>query len=172
MCSLKICSLKILVALSLLVKTLPACKNGENIAISYNPATKSAGLAGHLCCLNNHLERIKHEYHDEISSPKLFKGWYGLFHFRESRRGLTYLRGGYNSHSVDIDQTTRDKIVTALVDMGAPRQRAEAVSVLSGAFDVEDAMQWLIEHLDDPRIDIPIGAPVVNQEICHMEDST
>ncbi len=168
MCSLKECALITLVALLLLVfevKSLPGYKDGGNIASSFIP-TKPARLEGQLYP-NNHHERIDYSSR-EILSPKMCKGWYGRFHFRESGQGLN-LRGGCNSHSVDIDQTTRDRIVTALMDMGATRQRAEAVSVLSGAFDAEDAMQWMIEHLDDPRIDMPIESQEHNQP-SRMED--
>jgi uncharacterized UBP type Zn finger protein len=92
-------------------------------------------------------------------------GRFVAFFFSQSRLGLVSLRGGYNSHSVDIDQTTRDNLVIELINMGASRQCAEAVAYLSGAFDAEDAMQWSIEHLDDPQIDMRIELPSQTKEI-------
>lgn len=45
-----------------------------------------------------------------------------------------------------------------LLEMGFPRNRAEKALVLTGNQGAEFAMEWLLVHSDDPRIDEPLEA--------------
>eukprot|EP00897_Mesotaenium_endlicherianum_P009541 jgi/Mesen1/8615/ME000050S08022 len=52
-----------------------------------------------------------------------------------------------------------EAVVIQLADMGFPRARCEKAAVGTGNAGVEEAMNWLLAHMDDPDIDEPAPAP-------------
>uniref|UniRef100_F6S4B7 UBX domain-containing protein 1 n=1 Tax=Equus caballus TaxID=9796 RepID=F6S4B7_HORSE len=48
----------------------------------------------------------------------------------------------------------------SLIEMGFPKGRAEKALALTGNQGIEAAMDWLMEHEDDPDVDEPLAAPV------------
>nr|KAF6279579.1 UBX domain protein 1 [Pipistrellus kuhlii] len=48
----------------------------------------------------------------------------------------------------------------SLIEMGFPRGRAEKALALTGNQGIEAAMDWLMEHEDDPDVDEPLETPV------------
>ncbi|KAF6334643.1 UBX domain protein 1 [Rhinolophus ferrumequinum] len=48
----------------------------------------------------------------------------------------------------------------SLIEMGFPRGRAEKALALTGNQGIEAAMDWLMEHEDDPDADEPLAAPL------------
>nr|KAF6468533.1 UBX domain protein 1 [Rousettus aegyptiacus] len=48
----------------------------------------------------------------------------------------------------------------SLIEMGFPRGRAEKALALTGNQGIEAAMDWLMEHEDDPDVDEPLAAPL------------
>ncbi|XP_004449297.1 UBX domain-containing protein 1 [Dasypus novemcinctus] len=48
----------------------------------------------------------------------------------------------------------------SLIEMGFPRGRAEKALALTGNQGIEAAMDWLMEHEDDPDVDEPLEAPL------------
>ncbi|CAK6449629.1 unnamed protein product [Pipistrellus nathusii] len=48
----------------------------------------------------------------------------------------------------------------SLIEMGFPRGRAEKALALTGNQGIEAAMDWLMEHEDDPDVDEPLATPV------------
>jgi ubiquitin carboxyl-terminal hydrolase 5/13 len=51
-----------------------------------------------------------------------------------------------------------EAIVSQLTDIGFPRVRCEKAAIQTLNTGVEEAMNWLLEHMDDPDIDDPIVA--------------
>lgn len=56
------------------------------------------------------------------------------------------------------DQTTLE----SLLEMGFERNRAEKAVAYTGNQGIEQAMDWLMEHEDDPDIDEPYVPPAEN----------
>ncbi|XP_072826233.1 UBX domain-containing protein 1 isoform X1 [Vicugna pacos] len=48
----------------------------------------------------------------------------------------------------------------SLIEMGFPRGRAEKALTLTGNQGIEAAMDWLMEHEDDPDVDEPLATPL------------
>lgn len=48
----------------------------------------------------------------------------------------------------------------SLIEMGFPRGRAEKALALTGNQGIEAAMDWLMEHEDDPDVDEPLETPL------------
>ncbi|XP_045872051.1 UBX domain-containing protein 1 isoform X3 [Meles meles] len=48
----------------------------------------------------------------------------------------------------------------SLIEMGFPRGRAEKALALTGNQGIEAAMDWLMEHEDDPDVDEPLATPL------------
>nr|XP_058924317.1 UBX domain-containing protein 1 isoform X4 [Kogia breviceps] len=48
----------------------------------------------------------------------------------------------------------------SLIEMGFPRGRAEKALALTGNQGIEAAMDWLMEHEDDPDVDEPLANPL------------
>ncbi|XP_049635832.1 UBX domain-containing protein 1 [Suncus etruscus] len=48
----------------------------------------------------------------------------------------------------------------SLIEMGFPRARAEKALALTGHQGIEAAMDWLMEHEDDPDVDEPLVTPL------------
>ncbi|XP_021565894.1 UBX domain-containing protein 1 isoform X2 [Carlito syrichta] len=48
----------------------------------------------------------------------------------------------------------------SLIEMGFPRGRAEKALALTGNQGIEAAMDWLMEHEDDPDVDEPLETPI------------
>ncbi len=53
--------------------------------------------------------------------------------------GFSSLRGGYNSHSVDIDETTRNNIVTALINTTSQKMAMPHAPHLTCRIQTDDA---------------------------------
>jgi len=49
--------------------------------------------------------------------------------------------------------------------MGFPANRVEKALRMTGNADMNAAMQWLFDHMDDADIDAPFVAPAAGQEI-------
>lgn len=52
-----------------------------------------------------------------------------------------------------------ESIVTGLMDMGFPRVRSEKAAHKTNNAGIEQAMNWLIEHMEDADIDVPLEQP-------------
>lgn len=52
-----------------------------------------------------------------------------------------------------------------LQEMGFPANRVEKALRMTGNADMNAAMQWLFDHMDDADIDAPFVAPAAGQEI-------
>ncbi|XP_027815349.1 UBX domain-containing protein 1 isoform X4 [Ovis aries] len=48
----------------------------------------------------------------------------------------------------------------SLIEMGFPKGRAEKALALTGNQGIEAAMDWLMEHEDDPDVDEPLATPL------------
>ncbi|XP_007943064.1 UBX domain-containing protein 1 [Orycteropus afer afer] len=48
----------------------------------------------------------------------------------------------------------------SLIEMGFPKGRAEKALTLTGNQGIEAAMDWLMEHEDDPDVDEPLATPL------------
>jgi len=55
--------------------------------------------------------------------------------------------------------TAEEAIVAALADMGFPRVRCVKAALATKNTGAEQAMNWLMEHMDDADIDVPPPAP-------------
>ncbi|CAM6094678.1 unnamed protein product [Calypogeia fissa] len=75
----------------------------------------------------------------------------------------------------DVGPSANEDIVAQLIDMGFPRARCEKAALKTLNAGVEEAMNWLLAHLDDPDIDFLISSgqknnPVKNEyEEVHVE---
>jgi len=69
----------------------------------------------------------------------------------------------------------KEEIVSQLMDMGFPRERCVKAAIITNNQGADTAMNWVLEHMDDPDIDVPIqpkkeikkgqkSAPPVDQE--------
>ncbi|XP_024356450.1 ubiquitin carboxyl-terminal hydrolase 14 [Physcomitrium patens] len=55
-----------------------------------------------------------------------------------------------------VDSAADEAIVSQLADMGFPRIRCEKAAIQTLNSGLEEAMNWLLVHMDDPDIDDPI----------------
>ncbi|XP_057833693.2 ubiquitin carboxyl-terminal hydrolase 14 isoform X1 [Cryptomeria japonica] len=55
-----------------------------------------------------------------------------------------------------------EAIVTQLASMGFPRLHCEKAAINTSNTGVEEAMNWLLSHMEDPDIDAPISAGLQN----------
>uniref|UniRef100_A0A0C9RW38 Ubiquitin carboxyl-terminal hydrolase n=1 Tax=Wollemia nobilis TaxID=56998 RepID=A0A0C9RW38_9CONI len=65
-----------------------------------------------------------------------------------------------NDDSKDLDQRGHladEAIVSQLASMGFPRLHCEKAAINTSNTGVEEAMNWLLSHMDDPDIDAPIS---------------
>uniref|UniRef100_A0A673T9J4 UBX domain-containing protein 1 n=1 Tax=Suricata suricatta TaxID=37032 RepID=A0A673T9J4_SURSU len=63
----------------------------------------------------------------------------------------------------------------SLIEMGFPKGRAEKALALTGNQGIEAAMDWLMEHEDDPDVDEPLATPlghVLGREPTSSEQGT
>lgn len=63
-----------------------------------------------------------------------------------------------------IDTGADVTIVSALMDMGFPNTRCQKAALATSNIGVEGAMDWLMQHMDDPDIDDPIPEPEVHED--------
>ena len=70
-------------------------------------------------------------------------------------------KGGASNASVlaPAPATPSEALVALVVDMGFPRNRAEKAVMATNNAGGEEAMNWLLQHMDDPDIDAPIAKP-------------
>eukprot|EP00026_Physarum_polycephalum_P002958 Phypoly_transcript_02967.p1 GENE.Phypoly_transcript_02967~~Phypoly_transcript_02967.p1 ORF type:complete len:805 (+),score=171.44 Phypoly_transcript_02967:45-2459(+) len=57
------------------------------------------------------------------------------------------------------EPTAEEEIVQALADMGFPRVRCVKAAIATKNAGAEQAMNWLMDHMDDADIDVPPPAP-------------
>jgi ubiquitin carboxyl-terminal hydrolase 5/13 len=58
----------------------------------------------------------------------------------------------------EVGPSANEGIVAQLTDMGFPQLRCEKAVLNTSNAGVEEAMNWLLSHMDDPDIDFPISS--------------
>jgi hypothetical protein len=65
----------------------------------------------------------------------------------------------------DVEITLDEEKVSMLMDMGFTRERVQKALILTYS-DAEEALNWLLEHSDDPTADIPLTQKEVGSSSC------
>ncbi|OXV06751.1 hypothetical protein Egran_05482 [Elaphomyces granulatus] len=74
--------------------------------------------------------------------------------------------------SEDHSFCANEEALEQLLSMGFPRVRCERALCATGNSDLENAMNWLFAHMDDPDIDNPVSIPGRRSKYTNEENST